>query len=221
MCGRFVCDLPPKILSEHFAVTVPPDIPRSFNIAPSSRILAVRCLEEGRELALIRWGLVPSWAKDAAHAAHLINARSETAHEKPSFRQAFRYRRCIIPASGFFEWKGEGKTRQPFHIRMKENQIMGLAGLWEHWTNHDGESLETCTILTAPSNSLIRTIHDRMPVILQPHEYQLWLDRTSTDPGIVMPLCASFPPELLEMYPVSSLVNNPRNDSVECIVRLH
>ena len=166
MCGRFVCDLPPGILSEHFSVTVPSDIPRSFNIAPSSRILAVRCLETGKELALLRWGLVPSWAKDSTHDAHLINARSETAHEKPSFRKAFRYRRCIIPANGFFEWKGEGKTRQPFYIRMKENQIMGLAGLWEHWTSHESESLETCTILTAPSNSLIRTIHDRMPVIL-------------------------------------------------------
>lgn len=221
MCGRFVCDMPPVIISELFAVSAPADIPRSFNIAPSSRILAVRDLGTGKELALLRWGLIPSWVKDSAAAKAIINARSETAQEKPFFRQALRQRRCIIPANGFFEWQRAESSKQPYYIRMKSAEIMGLAGIWESWTSPDGERLETCAILTVSANSLIRTIHERMPVIISPEDYSLWLDRDTADPAIVKPLCVAYPAELLEMYPVSSLVNNSRNNSRECIARLN
>ena len=220
MCGRFVCDMPPGIISELFAVSAPADIPRSFNIAPSSRILTVRYRETGKELSLLRWGFIPSWAKDSTAAKAIINARSETAMEKPFFRQALRKRRCIIPATGFFEWQRAESSKQPYYIRLKSDEIMGLAGIWESWTSPDGEKLETCAILTVSSNSLIRTIHDRMPVIIRPEDYPLWLDWETVDPAIVKPLCVACPPELLEMYPVSSLVNNPRNNSRECIARL-
>ncbi|MRR55774.1 MAG: SOS response-associated peptidase [Deltaproteobacteria bacterium] len=220
MCGRFVCDMPPGIISELFAVSAPADIPRSFNIAPSSRILAVRNLETGNELTLLRWGFIPSWAKDSAAAKAIINARSETAQEKPFFRQALRKRRCIIPANGFFEWQRAESSKQPYYIRMKLDVIMGLAGVWECWTSPDGERLETCAILTVSSNSLIRTIHDRMPVIIRPENYPLWLDRDIVDPAVIKSLCVACPEDLLEMYPVSSLVNNPRNNSSECIARL-
>lgn len=220
MCGRFVCDMPPGIISELFAVSAPADIPRSFNISPSSRILTVRDLEAGKELALLRWGLIPSWVKDSAAVKAIINARSETAQEKPFFRQALRKRRCIIPANGFFEWQRVESSKQPYYIRMKSDVIMGLAGIWEYWMSPDGERLETCAILTVSSNSLIRAIHERMPVIIKPEDYSLWLDRDAADPEIVMPLCVAYPAELLEMYPVSSLVNNPRNNSSECIARL-
>lgn len=220
MCGRFVSDLPPGIFSELFAVSAPADLPRSFNIAPSNNILAVRTLETGRELALLRWGFIPSWAKDSTAVKAVINARSETLQEKPFFRQAIRKRRCIIPANGFFEWQREENSKQPYYIRMKSDEIMGLAGIWECWTSPDGERLETCAILTVSANSLIRTIHDRMPVIIRPDDYHLWLDRNTVDPAIVKPLCIACPAELLEMYPVSALVNNPRNNSPACIARL-
>lgn len=220
MCGRFVCDMPPGIISELFAVSAPADIPRSFNVTPSSRILAVRYRETGKELSLLRWGLIPSWVKDSAAAKDVINARSETAQEKPFFRQALRKRRCIIPANGFFEWQRAENGKQPYFIRMKSDEIMGLAGIWEYWESPDGERIESCAILTVASNSLVRTIHERMPVIIRPEDYPLWLNQDVVDPAVVKSLCVACPAELLEMYPVSSLVNNPRNNSRECIARL-
>jgi len=220
MCGRFVCDMSPGIISELFAISAPADIPRSFNIAPSSKVLAVRYLETGKELSLLRWGLIPPWAKDASPAKAMINARSETAAEKALFRNAFRNRRCIIPVNGFFEWNRADKSKQPYYNRMISNQVMGLAGLWERWTSDDGETLESCAILTVSANSLIRTIHDRMPVIIQPEDYSRWLDQYITDPVVVNQLCVPCQSEKLEIFPVSSFVNNPRNNSAECIARL-
>jgi putative SOS response-associated peptidase YedK len=220
MCGRFVCDIPPEILSELFSISTPADTPRSFNSAPSSRILAVRCQASKNELVLLRWGLIPAWAKDASPAKAMINARSETASEKPFFRNAFRNRRCIIPVNGFFEWNRADSSKQPYYIRMISNRVMGLAGLWERWTSPEGETLESCAILTISANSLIRTIHDRMPVIIPPEDYSRWLDRFITDPVSVQQLCVSYPADELEIFPVSSFVNNPRNNSAECISRL-
>jgi putative SOS response-associated peptidase YedK len=210
----------PGIISELFAISAPADIPRSFNIAPSSKVLAVRYLETGKELSLLRWGLIPPWAKDASPAKAMINARSETAAEKALFRNAFRNRRCIIPVNGFFEWNRADKSKQPYYNRMISNQVMGLAGLWERWTSDDGETLESCAILTVSANSLIRTIHDRMPVIIQPEDYSRWLDQYITDPVVVNQLCVPCQSEKLEIFPVSSFVNNPRNNSAECIARL-
>jgi putative SOS response-associated peptidase YedK len=217
MCGRFACDIPPEVIAEAFNVSAPSDIPRSFNIAPTSLVLAVRGSETGNQLLQLRWGLVPSWAKDRSLAASMINARSESVHEKPAFRQAIRCRRCLIPANGFFEWAGEGKKRRPFYTRTKNGSIMTFAGIWERWRSPEGELLDSCSILTTAANSLIRTVHDRMPVIIRAEEYDLWLDRSITEPGKLKPLYNPYPSELLEMYQVSSLVNNPRNDSFECL----
>jgi putative SOS response-associated peptidase YedK len=221
MCGRFACDIPSGVLEEVFKVSVPPDIPRRYNIAPTSLILAVRGSEAGSQLVQLRWGLVPSWAKDRSLAGRMINARSESVHEKPAFRQAIRCRRCIIPANGFFEWAGEGKSRRPYYIRTRTGSIMAFAGIWERWRTLEGELLDSCAILTTVANSLIRSIHDRMPVIIRPEEYNLWLDRSITEPEKLKSLYNPYPSELLEMYQVSSLVNTPRNDSVECIAPLN
>lgn len=217
MCGRFVCDIPSRVLEELFAVSAPPDTPRRYNIVPTSQIFAVRSSEAGNLLVQLRWGLIPSWAKDRSLTGRLINARSESVHEKPAFRQAIRCRRCIIPANGFFEWAGEGKNRRPFYIRTRTGSIMAFAGIWERWRSPEGEVLDSCSILTTTANSLIRTIHDRMPVIIRPEEYGIWLDRAITAPEKLKSLYSPYPSELLEMYSVSSLVNNPRNDSFECI----
>jgi len=165
----------------------------------------------------MRWGLIPSWAKEMSIGNRMINARCESVHEKPAFRTAIRYRRCIIPANGFFEWKEEGGKKHPLYVRMKDDAIMGFAGVWDHWKHPDGEPLETCSILTTASNRLIQPLHDRMPVILHPEEYGLWLDREVTDPERLKALYQPYPADMMEMYPVSTLANSPRNDSPECI----
>jgi putative SOS response-associated peptidase YedK len=217
MCGRFTFAISPEMLAEMFGITVLADLPRRYNIAPTQQVLAVRTSDEGRRADFLRWGLVPSWAKDPSMGSRMINARSESIHEKPAFRHAIRYRRCIIPAGGFYEWMEQGGKKYPLYVRIKESAIMGFAGIWDHWKNPEGETLETCSILTTASNRLIRPLHDRMPVILRPEEYDLWLDRNITEPDRLKPLYEPFPANLMEMYPVSPLVNNPRNDSPACI----
>ena len=164
----------------------------------------------------MRWGLIPRWAKDAAIGHRLINARSETAHQKPSFRNALRYRRCLIPANGFFEWKREGKGTQPYFIRRKDQEPLALAGLWEGWKGPDG-LIESCTILTTAANDLIAQIHDRMPVILPPEVYDLWLDPAMTDTAKLQPLFSPDVEESLEMVPVSTAVNSPRHEGEDCV----
>lgn len=220
MCGRFVSDMTAEYLANYFDLKVYDEIRQCYNIAPSSEILAVRGTNSGNELAWLRWGLVPSWAKDPGHSGRMINARSESVHEKPAFRQAVRYRRCIIPARGFYEWTGKGGKKQPYYFRMKDGNMMCFAGIWDQWLNRHGELLETCAILTVTANSLVRTIHDRMPAILSSDHYRFWLDRTIVDSGMLQSLFTPYPAEKMELYPVSPLVNNPRNDSVECIAPL-
>jgi len=180
----------------------------------------IRGTDAGNQAAFLRWGLIPSWAKDPSIGSRMINARSESVHEKPAFRHAIRYCRCIVPAGGFFEWREEGGKKYPLYVRMKDAALMGFAGIWDHWKNPEGETLETCSILTVASNRLIRPLHDRMPVILPPEEYDLWLDRNIIDPEKLNPLYQPYPADLMEMYPVSPLVNNPRNESPACIERL-
>jgi putative SOS response-associated peptidase YedK len=217
MCGRFTFAISPELLAEIFGVTILGDFTPRYNIAPTQQVLTIRGTEAGNRAAFMRWGLIPSWAKDLSIGSRMINARCESVQEKPAFRTAIRYRRCIVPANGFFEWEEEGGKKHPFYVRMKDGTIMGFAGIWDHWKNPEGESLETCSILTTASNRLIQPLHDRMPVILHPEEYNLWLDREVTNPESLKHLYQPYPADLMEMYPVSPLVNSPRNDSPACI----
>ena len=218
MCGRFTSLLAPELLDAIFGVKAASSMQPRYNIAPSQQIAVIRQDSEGNnQLFDAHWGLIPSWAKDASIGSHTINARAETIHEKPAFRHAIRYRRCIIPASGFYEWRHEGKKASPLYIRMKDGQPMCFAGIWEHWKPEEGEEIESCSIITTSSNSLIKSIHDRMPVILCPGDFDLWLNRNMHDPEKLKPLYQPYPADLIEMYPVSPLVNSPRNDSPEFI----
>lgn len=219
MCGRFVLEHSPEQLTKAYRLSSSPALSPRYNIAPSQKIAVVRQHNGGdRELAHLQWGLVPSWAKDPAIGYKMINARAETVHEKPSFRQAFRTRRCIIPASGFYEWVQVGKEKIPHYIRLRDGEVMSLAGLWERWKSPEGEELETCTILTTAANSLVKKLHDRMPVILHREEFDLWLDRDIDDVDRLAGLFHPYPSDQLEEYAVSKEVNSPSNDSSECIV---
>ncbi len=196
-----------------------PDLPPRYNIAPSQQIAAVRQQNGGdRELTFLQWGLIPSWSKDPAIGYKMINARSETVHEKPSFKQAFLARRCIIPASGFFEWEKVGKEKVPHYIHLRDGDVMSLAGLWERWKSPEGRELETCTILTTAANSLIKKVHDRMPVILHRAEFDIWLNREIDDINRLTELFHPYPSDQLEEYVVTKAVSSPSNDSSECII---
>lgn len=218
MCGRFTLATPATQLATQFQLAAVPDIVARYNIAPTQQVAAVRATEAGRELALLRWGLVPSWAKDLSMGAKLINARSETAAEKPAFRSAMRQRRCIIPADGFYEWQAQAGGKQPFHIRLADHGTFGLAGLWEQWKSPEGSWVQSCTILTTSANSLMQPLHDRMPVILPPERYDLWLDPGLHDVAPLQELLAPFPAEALVAVPVSKAVNKVGNDGPSLIL---
>jgi len=220
MCGRFTSLLSPELLAVIYEVLPPPDLPPRYNIAPSQPVMIVRSDVSGhRELASVNWGLIPSWAKDPNIGHSLINARAETVAEKPSFRTAFLRRRCIIPASGFYEWVSVEGTKQPWYIKGFEERPLSLAGLWERWQSPDGSLIETCAIITTTANELMAPIHDRMPVILPPESISIWLE-LSTNPDEVKNLLRPCAPESLTAYTVSNLVNNPRFDSPSCIARV-
>jgi putative SOS response-associated peptidase YedK len=216
MCGRFTRRKPAKALAEHFGVEVPETQP-SFNIAPTQNVLAIRGEGAGRDAVWLKWGLVPTWAKDPSVGARLINARSETVAEKPSFREAFRKRRCLIPADGFYEWRREGKGKQPYFFRLRDDRPFGFAGLWERWEGKSGEILNTCTILTTAANEVLRPVHDRMPVILHPEEYSLWLQADEREQAMLKEMLRPYPAEEMIAHPVSPLVNSPSNRGPELI----
>ena len=196
-----------------------PDLPPRYNIAPSQQIAVVRQQNGGdRELTFLQWGLIPSWSKDPAIGYKMINARSETVHEKPSFKQAFLARRCIIPASGFYEWAKVGKEKVQHYIHLRDDDVMSLAGLWERWKSSEGKELETCTILTTAANSLIKKVHDRMPVILHRAEFDIWLNREIDDINRLTELFHPYPSDQLEEYVVTKAVSSPSNDYSECII---
>jgi len=219
MCGRFTIDIPPELLVEIFGLAEIPAITPRYNIAPTQQVPVIRRYGDGQNhLDLLHWGLIPSWAQDKSIGSRLINARSETVTEKPSFRQAIRYRRCLVLASSFYEWKQDGKEKQPWLIRLKDGPPMVFAGLWETWKSPEGEVVESCTIITTASNRLLVGLHDRMPVILSPDEYRTWLERTTTDPTSLKKMFQPYPADLMEMYPVSPLVNNVKNDGPELVV---
>ncbi len=216
MCGRFTQRADAKRLAKAFEVGETPRLEPRYNIAPTQEILAVRNRGEGREMTLLKWGLVPSWAKDASVGSRLINARSETVAEKPAFREAFKRRRCVVPADGFFEWKRTGERRQPFYFTMRDERPFGFAGLWERW-ERDGQALNTCTILTTEANEVLRPVHDRMPVILHPDDYELWLEGGERERSALKDMLVPYPGEEMAAYPVSTLVNSPGNRGPELI----
>lgn len=219
MCGRFVLEHSPEQLMKAYRLSSVPELSPRYNIAPSQQIAVVRQQNGGdRDLTSLQWGLIPSWSKDSAIGYKMINARSETVHEKPSFKQAFHARRCIIPVSGFYEWEKRGKEKIPHYIHLRDGDIMSLAGLWERWTSPEGKGLETCTILTMAANSLVKKLHDRMPVILHRAEFEVWLDRDIDDVNRLTELFHPYPSDQLEMYVVASDVNSPTNDSPGCII---
>lgn len=215
MCGRFAQRSDPKRLAKEFKVAEVPQVEARYNIAPTQEILAVREFGDGREMTFFKWGLVPSWAKDVSMGARLINARSETVGEKPSFREAFKKRRCIIPADGFYEWQRTGGKKQPFFFRLSDESPFGFAGLWERWQDGEGKAIESCTILTTEANEVLRPVHDRMPVILHPEEYTLWLGGDERQRGLLVELLRPYLAEVMVGYPVTPLVNSPRNKGAE------
>lgn len=228
MCGRYVLTTPGEVLAQIFETAPPPEelleaiVPR-YNISPTQQVPIVRRAappDAARELALVQWGLVPHWAKDPAIGNSLINARAETAAEKPSFRDAMKRRRCLIPADGFYEWKKLGKGKQPFLIRMRGGSTLAFAGLWSQWKNPEsGATLETCAILTTTPNELTATVHDRMPVILPATTWNRWLD--DAPPGTpVTELLLSLPAKDMEVFPVGKRVNSPANEGPENIARV-
>lgn len=218
MCGRFALAHPKPVLEEWIDVSAMPDFLARYNIAPGTKIMVVRESKDGRLGSLMRWGLVPPWITDASKLAMMNNARGETAAEKPMFKQAFHRRRCIVPISGFYEWKvipGQ-KTKQPFYISFKDKSPMALAGIWETSKLPDGDTnalLETCTILTVGPNSVMESIHDRMPVILAKEDWDLWLTPDTLPTSELMPLIKPYDASQMQAWCVSTEVNRAANNS--------
>lgn len=216
MCGRYTLASPTERLAEEFGVDASSiELAPNYNVAPTQKVAAV--LEDGgqRRLEVLRWGLIPPWADDPGIGSRMINARSETAPGKPSFRRAFRERRCLIPADGFYEWQRTNGAKQPYYIHMEDGRPFAFAGLWESWSKGEGE-IRTCTILTTGANALVGEVHDRMPVILAHDAYDVWLDPASERDELTG-LLASYPEDEMEAYPVSRFVNSPSNNDPRCI----
>jgi putative SOS response-associated peptidase YedK len=225
MCGRFTLRTPMKDVVKLFDLALGADDgalgqPARFNIAPSQRVAAVRfdAEQNGRALAWLQWGLVPPWADDPSIGNQMINARAESVATKPAFREALRRRRCLVPADGFYEWKRQDGSKQPYYVRLKTERPFAFAGLWEHW-RRGHLAIESCTIITTDANELVRPLHDRMPVIIDVQDFQQWLDPDVQDPKIVQPLLATYPADKMTAYPVSRMVNRPGFDAPECIER--
>ncbi|MFB2935990.1 SOS response-associated peptidase [Aerosakkonemataceae cyanobacterium BLCC-F154] len=215
MCGRYSFTQLAETIADKFQVKeVSPLSPR-YNIAPTQQVATIFVNSETleRQFKMLRWGLIPSWAKDAKMGAKLINARAETVAEKPAFRASFKKRRCLILADGFYEWHTENGKKQPFYFRLENGEPFAFAGLWSHWEKGEGEPVETCTIITTEANELMSSIHDRMPVIIDSQDYEKWLDPERGKTELLQP----YPSEKMIFYPVSTEVNNPKNDRPECI----
>src|SRR5512135_2638947 len=213
MCGRFVLKAPFNDLVRLYGLTNNVNLEPRYNIPPTEDVAVVRSREGSRTLDMLRWGLVPWWAKDLKVSFSNINAKSETVAEKPAFRDAFKERRCIIPADGFYEWKKlDGKTKQPYAIVMKDRSLFGFAGLWERWKDKaSGEVVRSCTIITTTPNEVCAPIHDRMPVIVAPEDYGKWLGEDEADPVRLLQMLKPFPAEAMVAFPVDARVGNVKN----------
>ncbi|MDQ3181401.1 MAG: SOS response-associated peptidase [Acidobacteriota bacterium] len=225
MCGRFTQTAKPKQVENEFHVKISQDnlLHSRYNIAPAQIIPAVLEQEGNRIISNLKWGLIPHWSKDDSYASKLINARAETLAEKPSFRDAFKHHRCIIPASGFYEWdKKSSGAKQPFYFYLKDKEVFGFAGLWEEWLDKQtGELIETCTIITTEANKVLEPVHDRMPVILKAENYEQWLDAKETKTDKLQKLLAPYPSAEMTYHAVSRSVNIPDVDSAELIEPLN
>lgn len=219
MCGRYTLSSTGEIVAELFRLTDIPELSPRYNIAPTQEVPAVLVDPSGntRQCRMLRWGLIPSWAKDSTIGSRMINARAETVAEKPSFRSAFRRRRCLLVADGFYEWKKLERGKQPYYIRLKDERPFAFAGLWEHWEGAGGEVIESCTIVTTEPNKLVAGLHNRMPVIVSPDGHAAWLDPASASPDALRLLLRPYPPDEMTAYPVSTRVNSPANDVPECV----
>lgn len=217
MCGRFALGVPPYNIVQLLNMEDLVDFRPRYNIAPTQMIPAVVRGDDGATFASLRWGLIPSWAKDPGIGARMINARAETVAEKPSFRAAFGHRRCLIPATGFYEWARLPEGRKPYYARLADSEVFAFAGLWERWRGETGE-IASCTIITTAANDLMRPVHDRMPVILPPDEYRRWLGLETATPTDCAEMLARYPSEAMILHPVSTIVNSPQNDGPELIL---
>jgi putative SOS response-associated peptidase YedK len=219
MCGRFTLTVDPADLQDLFGLSEPPphDLVPRYNIAPSQPVAVIANADQ-RKLELFKWGLIPSWAKDSKIGYRLINARAETLAEKPSFRTALKRRRCLILVDGFYEWKKDGKNKTPMYIQLNDGTPFAFAGLWETWKGPDDKLIKSCTIITTDANTLLKEIHDRMPVILPDKAWPLWLTPEELPAEKTLPLLKPFAASRMKAVAVSALVNNPRFDSPECVV---
>jgi putative SOS response-associated peptidase YedK len=217
MCGRYVLASPGKVIAGYFGLAAVPVYPPRYNIAPTMDALVVRETPGGeRGAAMLRWGFVPSWAKDPAIGSRMINARAESVVDRPAFRAAFRRRRCLVPADGFYEWQPvAGGRKQPYFIRLVSGAPLALAGLWEEWRGPAGDAIATFTIVTTAANEALRAIHDRMPVLIAPADHDEWL--SSPNPSALL---APWAGEPLEVRPIGQRVNSVRNDSSDLVERV-
>jgi putative SOS response-associated peptidase YedK len=219
VCGRYRLSRRKQILEEQFsAVSGEYEWTPRYNIAPTQPVPIIRQnpKESIREMSLVRWGLIPSWSKDSSGAAKMINARSETAHTLPAFRDAMKSRRCLIPADGFYEWQKKGKIKQPYCFEVNGAELFAFAGVWDRWKDPSGQWVKSCSILTTSANAITSPVHDRMPVILDPNGYDLWLDPGMNNVRIVSELLKPHDARMMRCYPVSDRINRVANDDPEC-----
>ena len=217
MCGRYAITSAPEAIRQLFGYDEQPNFPPRYNVAPTQPVPIVRMMEGKRRFALVRWGFIPSWVKDPRTFSLLINARGESLSDKPAFRAAMRYRRCLFPADGFYDWRRAGERATPYYVRLKGGGPMALAGLWENWMGPHGEEMETAVIVTTRANRLLAPIHPRMPVIVPPEAFDLWLDSARVDATAAAALIAPAPEDMLEMHEVSPAVNSAANDTPDLI----
>jgi putative SOS response-associated peptidase YedK len=218
MCGRYFLHSSADKLTRLFGEMPMPLLEPRYNIAPTQPVPIVRQSATGRrEMVLVRWGLIPGWSKGPDSRYSMINARVETVAQKPAYRNAFRYRRCLVPADGFYEWRVAGGAKQPYVLRPRDGRPLALAGLWEHWQDADGNEIESCTILVGAANAQVGRIHERMPVVIAPGSFDLWLDIHSQKPQPLQTLLAAQQAPVLEIYPVAKAVNSPKNDSAQLL----
>ena len=219
MCGRYRLSRRKQLVEEYFdCVSDEPDWAPRYNIAPTQPVPVIRQnpKEPIRKLSLMRWGLIPSWAKDSSIAAQMINARSETAAAKPAFRDPLASRRCLVPADGFYEWRRSGKAKQPYCFEVNAGELFAFAGVWDRWKDPKGQWVKSCSILTTTPNAVTSAVHDRMPVILDRADYDLWLDPGMTNVEAVSAMLKPYDARMMRCYPVSTRVNHVANDDAEC-----